>query len=109
MTRKKAVLSLMNLNRRMGELNQMARQYNILSQDLNRNLRSLRALSKNRSQHPNPHVEAFLRKQEKQFHASAVATHNRMRKLLNKYAKVQKRLSILQKKSVTNLARNFSK
>ena len=107
MTRKKAVLSLMNLNRKMGELNRMARQYNILSQDLNRNLRSLKALSKNRSQHPNPHVEAFLKKQHEQFYASAVATHKRMKNFLNRHEKAQKRLALLQKKSVTNLARNL--
>jgi len=102
----KAVIALMNLERKKRALDVLARRYSILAQDLNRDMRTLRALGKSKNTAPNE-MQDFLRKEAKKHLNDADRVVKEMKKVTTMHAKISTRLNHLSKKAAVNLAREM--
>ena len=103
----KAAVSLRDLNRKKGALDALARRYDILSQDLNRDMRTLKALGKSKNENLAPAVRNFYKSEAKKYLNHANRTVKEIKAVTEKHARLSARLNFLTKRAAINLARNL--
>lgn len=101
-SKRKAVASLINLERKRTALTGMARRYNMLGQNLERHMRTMNAAS-------SPNAPPFLRNQGRLARNRAENIIKQMKNLANLHQKTRVKLNFLTEKSIINLAKNMTK